>query len=137
MRCPFCNNEETQVRDSRWTEDGAAVRRRRACPSCEKRFTTIERIHIREMSVLKTDGRKQPFSSDKIVRSMQVALQKRPVEISEIETAAKTIVKEFEKTGEHEVRALDIGEKVMNALAKLDSVGYIRYASVYRDFRDP
>ena len=99
MRCPFCDNEETQVRDSRWSEDGAAVRRRRACPACAKRFTTIERVHLRDMTVLKTDGRKQPFSADKIVRSMQVALQKRPVEVNEIEAAAKTIVQDFEKNG--------------------------------------
>lgn len=137
MRCPFCGNEETQVKDSRPTEDNASIRRRRFCPACDQRFTTFERVQLREMTVLKSDGRKQPFDADKVIRSMQVALQKRPVELSQIETAAHQIVRNLESQGEHEIKAHQIGEQVMRALMDLDVVGYIRYASVYQDFRDP
>ncbi len=137
MRCPFCGNEETQVKDSRPSEDHASIRRRRSCPSCDQRFTTFERVQLREMTVLKSDGRKQPFDADKVIRSMQVALQKRPVELAQIETAAHQIVRNLESQGEHEIAAHQIGEQVMRALMDLDVVGYIRYASVYQDFRDP
>ncbi|HBH26912.1 MAG TPA: transcriptional regulator NrdR [Rhodospirillaceae bacterium] len=137
MRCPFCGNEETQVRDSRWAEDGAAVRRRRACPACDKRFTTVERVQLRDMTVVKAGGRRQPLDPNKIVRSMAVALRKRPVEGDAIEAAARGIVQTLERTGEAEVSAAEIGARVMDALAALDAVGYIRYASVYKDFRDP
>ncbi len=137
MRCPFCSSEETQVKDSRPTEDGAAIRRRRACPDCEERFTTFERLQLREMTVLKSGGRKQPFDADKIIKSMQIALRKRPVELPEIEKAAAAIVRQIESQGEAEVTSELIGEAVMKALIELDVVGYIRYASVYKDFREP
>lgn len=137
MRCPFCGSEETQVKDSRPTEDGVAIRRRRACPDCENRFTTFERVQLREMTVIKAGHRKQPFDADKIIRSMQVALQKRPVELVDIERAASGIVRHFEAQGEAEITSGQIGEQVMKALIAMDMVGYIRYASVYNDFRDP
>jgi transcriptional repressor NrdR len=137
MRCPFCGSEETQVKDSRPTEDKSAIRRRRSCPDCEQRFTTFERVQLREMTVLKSGGRKQPFDRDKIIKSMQIALQKRPVELESIEKAANQIVRQLETQGEHEITSREIGEAVMKALAGLDAVGYIRYASVYKDFRAP
>ncbi len=137
MRCPFCASEETQVKDSRPTEDAAAIRRRRSCPDCEERFTTFERVQLREMTVLKSGGRKQPFDADKIIKSMQIALQKRPVELPDIEKAAAAIVRQLESQGEAEVNSKRIGEAVMKALIDLDVVGYIRFASVYKDFREP
>lgn len=137
MRCPFCGHEETQVKDSRPTEDGAAIRRRRSCPSCDQRFTTFERLQLREMTVVKGGGRKQPFDRDKIIRSMQVALRKRPVELAQIEQAADKIVRNLESQGEVEIPSGKIGEQVMRALTELDVVGYIRFASVYKDFRNP
>lgn len=137
MRCPFCGNEETQVKDSRPTEDNASIRRRRSCPDCEQRFTTFERVQLREMTVLKSGGRKQPFDRDKIIKSMQVALQKRPVEIEKIEKVTTGIVRKLESQGEQEITSDQIGAEVMQALMELDEVGYIRYASVYKDFREP
>ncbi|MCB1680656.1 MAG: transcriptional repressor NrdR [Rhodospirillales bacterium] len=137
MRCPFCGNEETQVKDSRPSEDNAAIRRRRSCPECGQRFTTFERVQLREMTVVKAGNRRQPFDRDKIIRSMQVALRKRPVEIEEIEQAANKIVRYLESQGETEVASETIGEQVMKALIELDVVGYIRFASVYKDFRKP
>ncbi|MGH1375995.1 MAG: transcriptional regulator NrdR [Alphaproteobacteria bacterium] len=137
MRCPFCGNEETQVKDSRSTEDNSAIRRRRSCPSCEQRFTTFERLQLREMTVLKGGGRKQPFDRDKITRSMQVALRKRPVELDMIEKEADKIVRALESQGEAEIHSDKIGALVMDALTNLDAVGYIRFASVYKDFRNP
>lgn len=137
MRCPFCGNEETAVKDSRPTEDNSAIRRRRHCPQCDNRFTTFERVQLREMTVIKADGRRQPFDRDKIIRSMQIALQKRPVELETIETAANGIVRQLETQGEYEIASELVGEAVMKALIELDTVGYIRYASVYKDFRDP
>jgi len=137
MRCPFCSHEETQVKDSRPTEDNSAIRRRRSCPECGQRFTTFERVQLREMTVLKEGGRKQPFDRDKIIRSMQVALRKRPVELETIEKEADKIVRHLEKQGESEIISDKIGAQVMSALTKLDAVGYIRFASVYKDFRNP
>lgn len=137
MRCPFCNNGETQVKDSRPTEDNSAIRRRRACPDCAARFTTFERVQLREITVIKADGKKQPFDRDKMLKSMQIALRKRPVELEAIEKAANGIVRELETTGDAEVRSDAIGGLVMKALAPLDSVAYIRYASVYKDFCRP
>ncbi len=137
MRCPFCGNEETQVKDSRPTEDNSAIRRRRSCPECEQRFTTFERVQLREMTVLKDGGRKQPFTRDKIIRSMQVALRKRPVDLDEIEVEANKIVRILESQGEPEIISDKIGALVMESLTRLDAVGYIRFASVYKDFRDP
>ncbi len=137
MRCPFCGSEETQVKDSRPTEDNSAIRRRRACPDCSERFTTFERVQLREMTVLKAGNRKQPFDADKIIKSMQIALRKRPVELADIEKAAAAIVRQLESQGEAEITSKQIGEAVMKALVDLDVVGYIRYASVYKDFREP
>jgi len=137
MRCPFCGNDETQVKDSRPTEDNGAIRRRRSCPECGERFTTFERVQLREMTVLKSGGRKQPFDRDKIIKSMQTALQKRPVEIEEIEKTVSLIVRKLESRGEQEISSDTIGAEVMLALKELDAIGYIRYASVYKDFRKP
>lgn len=137
MRCPFCSHEETQVKDSRPTGDNSAIRRRRYCPECDQRFTTFERVQLREMTVLKGGGRKQPFDRDKIIRSMQVALRKRPVELETIEKEADQIVRHLEKQGESEIISDKIGALVMDALTRLDAVGYIRFASVYKDFRNP
>lgn len=137
MRCPFCSHEETGVKDSRPTEDNSTIRRRRSCPECGQRFTTFERVQLREMTVLKEGGRKQPFDRDKIIRSMQVALRKRPVELETIEKEADKIVRHLEKQGESEIISDKIGALVMDALTRLDAVGYIRFASVYKDFRNP
>lgn len=137
MRCPFCQNDDTQVKDSRPTEDNSSIRRRRVCSACGGRFTTFERIQLRDMMVVKSDGRVQPFDRDKIIRSMQVALRKRPVEMEAIEKAANGIVRQLESEGESEFSAAHIGDLVMQALISLDTVGYIRFTSVYKDFRDP
>lgn len=137
MRCPFCGNPDSQVKDSRPTEDGSSIRRRRACPGCGARFTTFERVQLREITVLKAGDKRQPFDRDKLLRSMQVALQKRPVDLEVIEKTANAIVRQLESSGEAEVTSKHIGELVMQALARLDVVAYIRYASVYRDFRNP
>lgn len=137
MRCPFCGHEETQVKDSRPSDDGGSIRRRRSCPSCGGRFTTFERIQLRDLTVVKSGDRRQPFDREKIIRSMQVALRKRPISIDQIEKAATGIVRQLESYGEPEIPASDIGGLVMKALIALDIVGYIRYASVYKDFREP
>ena len=137
MRCPFCQSDDTQVKDSRPAEDNAVIRRRRSCASCGGRFTTFERIQLRDMSVVKSDGKVQPFDRDKIIKSMRVALQKRPVDLETIEKAANGIVRQLESSGESEFEASHIGDLVMAALISLDLVGYIRFVSVYKDFRDP
>ena len=137
MRCPFCSSEETQVKDSRPTEDNSAIRRRRSCPACGARFTTFERVQLREMTVLKAGERRQPFDRDKLIKSMQIALRKRPVELEQIEKSANAIVRQLESMGDPEVPSDAIGALVMKALARLDPVAYIRYASVYKDFSKP
>ncbi len=137
MKCPFCGNEDSQVKDSRPTEDASSIRRRRACPSCGARFTTFERVQLRDLIVLKADNKKQVFDRDKIRKSMNIALRKRPVEESQIEQAANGVVRQLESLGETEIHSRIIGDYVMKALAHLDSVAYIRYASVYKDFRNP
>lgn len=137
MKCPFCGHDETQVKDSRPTEDNSAIRRRRECHVCGQRFTSFERVQLREMTVVKAGDRKQPFDRDKVIKSMQLALQKRPVELEEIEKVANTIVRNLESRGEAELKSGVIGEEVMKALVNMDTVGYIRYASVYKDFREP
>lgn len=137
MRCPFCQSDDSQVKDSRSTDDNSAIRRRRSCSSCGGRFTTFERIQLRDMSVIKSDGKLQPFDRDKIIRSMRVALQKRPVTLDVIEKAANGIVRQLESEGDNEFPASHIGDLVMNALINLDLVGYIRFVSVYKDFRNP
>lgn len=136
MRCPFCQSEESQVKDSRPTEDNSAIRRRRVCAGCGGRFTTFERIQLRDMTVIKSDGKHQSFDRSKVVRSMQLALRKRPVEIEAIENAVTGIVRQLEGEGDSEIPAAHIGRAVMQALINLDLVGYIRYASVYKDFRN-
>ena len=137
MRCPFCSSEYSQLKDSRPTEDNSAIRRRRACPGCGARFTTFERVQLREITVIKNGNRKQPFDREKVLKSMKVALRKRPVELENIEKAADEIVRALETAGEPEIPSSLIGSHGMKALAQLDSVCYIRYASVYKDFRDP
>jgi transcriptional repressor NrdR len=134
MRCPFCNHEDTQVKDSRPSEDGSSIRRRRFCPACESRFTTFERVQLRELTVVKTNGEKRVFDRDKIARSMAIALRKRPVDADAVEMAINRMVQKLESEGESDIPTRRIGALVMEELKKLDAVGYIRYASVYRDF---
>jgi transcriptional repressor NrdR len=137
MRCPFCGNSDTQVKDSRPTEDSAAIRRRRVCPQCGQRFTTFERVQLRELTVLKRNGRRTPFDRDKLLRSVQVALRKRPVDPDRIDQMVSGIVRRLESTGDEEVSSETVGELVMEGLKQLDDVAYVRFASVYRNFRDP
>ncbi len=134
MRCPFCNHEDTQVKDSRPSEDGSSIRRRRFCPACDSRFTTFERVQLRELTVVKSNGEKRVFDRDKIARSMAIALRKRPVEADAVEMAINRMVQKLESEGESDIPTRRIGALVMEELKKLDAVGYIRYASVYRDF---
>lgn len=136
MRCPFCGNEDTQVKDSRPTEDNSAIRRRRQCPNCGARFTTFERVQLRELTVLKSTGQREPFDREKLVRSMTIALQKRPVDSERLERVVNGIVRRLESSGESEIPTKLIGELVMDALATLDQVAYVRFASVYRNFRE-
>lgn len=136
MRCPFCGNEETQVKDSRPAEDGAAIRRRRHCSACGQRFTTVERVQLRELTVVKSNGRKVAFDRDKIMRSLQIALRKRPVEPEKVERMVSGIVRRLESLGEPEIPSKLIGEMVMEGLAALDTVAYVRFASVYKNFHE-
>ena len=136
MRCPYCMNADTQVKDSRPTEENTVIRRRRVCPDCGGRFTTFERIQLRELTIIKNTGRKVPFERDKLMRSVQVALRKRPVEPERIERMVSGIVRRLENLGESEVSAKLVGELVMEGLYALDQVGYVRFASVYRNFRE-
>ncbi|MBP0463171.1 transcriptional repressor NrdR [Roseomonas sp. PWR1] len=134
MKCPFCGAEDTQVKDSRPAEDAAAIRRRRACASCGARFTTFERVQLREITVLKTDGRRVPFDREKLARSIRVALRKRPVDEDRIERLVNSIQRRLETEGETEIPSRKIGEIVMESLKALDQVAYVRFASVYRNF---
>lgn len=136
MRCPFCANEETQVKDSRPTEEHSAIRRRRQCPDCGGRFTTFERVQLRELSVEKRSGEKVPFDRNKLHKSVSVALRKRPVDTERIDRMISGIVRQLEASGEAVVTSNQIGEMVMAALREHDAVGYVRFASVYRDFRE-
>lgn len=136
MRCPFCAHDDTQVKDSRPTEDSSAIRRRRACPECGARFTTFERVQLRELVVLKSNGSREPFDRDKLHHSLSLALRKRPVRDDQLERVVSALIRQLETTGETEIKSLQIGELAMQALADLDTVAYVRYASVYRDFRD-
>jgi len=135
MRCPFCSSEDTQVKDSRQAEDGNAVRRRRLCGSCGGRFTTFERVQLRELTVVKKSGRRAPFDRDKLARSIIIALQKRPVDPERIEQMISGVVRQLESAGNSDITSDQIGALVMEGLSGLDSVGYVRYASVYKDFR--
>jgi transcriptional repressor NrdR len=136
MRCPFCGNDDTQVKDSRPTEDNSAIRRRRFCPNCGARFTTFERIQLRELTVIKKNGIKAPFDRDKLARSIMIATRKRPIEPERIERLINGIVRRLESSGESEIKSDAIGELVMDGLAALDKVAYVRFASVYRNFRE-
>ena len=136
MRCPYCSSENTQVKDSRPTEENAAIRRRRVCPDCGGRFTTFERVQLRELTVIKRAGRRVAFDRDKLSHSVEIALRKRPVEPDRIERMVSGIVRQLESLGESEIPSSVIGQLVMEALRGLDPVAYVRFASVYRDFRE-
>lgn len=136
MRCPFCGHEDSQVKDSRPTDDGAAIRRRRQCEGCAARFTTFERIQLRDLVVTKAEGRREPFDRDKLLRSVSIATRKRPIEAGRIEKLVSGIQRQLETQGENEVSSKRIGEMVMEGLKGLNSVAYIRFASVYRDFSE-
>lgn len=136
MRCPHCSANDTQVKDSRPTEDNTAIRRRRFCPHCGGRFTTFERVQLRELTVLKRSGRRVPFDRDKLIRSVQIAVRKRPIDQDRIERLVSSIVRTLESQGENEVPSQAIGEMVMDELRKLDPVAYVRFASVYKNFRE-
>ncbi|MFT8244435.1 transcriptional regulator NrdR [Roseomonas sp. BN140053] len=134
MRCPFCGNEDTQVKDSRPADDGSSIRRRRFCNGCGDRFTTFERVQLRDLTVLKTDGRRVPFDRDKLARSIRVALRKRPVDDSQVERIVSGLQRRLESDGESEVTTRTIGRMVMERLRDLDQVAYVRFASVYENF---
>ena len=136
MRCPFCGELESQVKDSRPSEDGAAIRRRRLCPSCGGRFTTFERVQLRELTIVKRSGRRTPFEREKLMRSVAVAIRKRPIDQERVERMVSGIVRRLESLGETEIPSHVVGEMLMKALKTLDEVAYVRYASVYRDFRE-
>jgi transcriptional repressor NrdR len=137
LRCPFCGSENTSVKDSRSAEDDTAVRRRRVCESCGARFTTFERVQLREIMVVKRDGKRVPFDRERLARSITIALRKRPVDREQIDQMVSGILRKLESTGEQEVTSNDVGELAMEALKRVDPVGYVRFASVYRDFKDP
>ncbi len=136
MRCPFCAHDDSQVKDSRPTEDGAAIRRRRQCEGCGARFTTFERIQLRELSVLKSEGRREPFERDKLARSVAIACRKRPIEQAQIDQMVSGIQRQLETMGDAEIDTRQIGALVMDGLRGLDSVAYIRFASVYKEFAE-
>ena len=136
MHCPFCGHEDTQVKDSRPSEDGSSIRRRRYCSACDSRFTTFERVQLRELTVVKKNGERRQFDRDKLTRSLMLAVRKRPVDAEQIERVVNNIVRKLETTGESEISTDFIGEKVMEVLAELDQVAYVRFASVYKDFRE-
>ena len=136
MRCPFCGREDTGVKDSRPAEDGSSIRRRRACSGCGQRFTTIERVQLRELTVVKKDGRRVSFDRDKLARSIKTALRKRPVDDERVERVVNGIVRQLEASGDSDVSSQQLGELVMATLREVDAVAYVRFASVYRDFRE-
>ncbi len=136
MRCPYCGHDDSKVKDSRPTDDGAAIRRRRQCEGCAARFTTFERIQLRDLIVLKSEGRREPFDREKLLRSIAIATRKRPIEALRVEKLVSGIQRQLETSGESDVSSKRIGEMVMEGLKGLDSVAYIRFASVYKDFRE-
>jgi transcriptional repressor NrdR len=136
MRCPFCGFDDTQVKDSRPTEDNGAIRRRRFCGNCGQRFTTIERVQLRELTVIKADGRRVPFDRDKLARSIRVSMRKRPIQEERIERIVNSVVRQLEASGDSDIPSKQIGELVMDTLKELDKVAYVRFASVYRNFRE-
>ena len=135
MRCPFCGNTDTQVKDSRPAEDHVAIRRRRLCPSCGGRFTTYERVQLRDLTVVKKNGRREDFDRDKLARSIRIAMQKRPIEADRVDQMISGIVRRLESTGEADIASDRIGEIVMDTLARIDTVAYVRFASVYKNFQ--
>jgi transcriptional repressor NrdR len=136
MRCPYCGHDETQVKDSRPAEDAAAIRRRRFCPSCGARFTTFERVQLREITIVKTDGRRVPFDRDKLARSIRIAMRKRPVDEDRIERIVNGIQRRLETEAEAEITSRRVGEIVMETLRNIDEIAYVRFASVYRNFTE-
>ncbi|MTI17379.1 transcriptional repressor NrdR [Rhodobacteraceae bacterium RKSG542] len=136
MRCPYCGGDDTQVKDSRPTEDNTAIRRRRVCQTCGGRFTTFERVQLRELTVIKRNGRRVPFDREKLMRSVLIATRKRPVEPERLERMVSGLVRQLESSGESEIIAEDIGHLVMEGLRALDDVAYVRFASVYKNFRE-
>lgn len=136
MRCPYCGNNDTQVKDSRPTEDNTANRRRRFCPGCGGRFTTFERVQLRELTIIKSNNRRVPFDRDKLMRSVQIAMRKRPVEAERTERMVSGIVRRLESMGEPEIPSQVVGELIMEGLRSLDDVAYVRFASVYKNFRE-
>ena len=136
MRCPFCSHEDSQVKDSRHTEDNTAIRRRRICDQCGSRFTTFERIQLRDLIVIKSNGQKETFDRDKMFRSLSLALRKRKIEQDKIEKIVSAIARRLENSGETEIKTSIIGEYIMEALSNLDQVAYVRFASVYKNFRE-
>ncbi len=136
MRCPYCGSLETQVKDSRPTEDSSSIRRRRVCPDCAGRFTTFERVQLRDLVVLKKSGRRVPFDREKLMRSLDIALRKRPVDPERVERMVNGIVRQLESQGDAEIPSARIGELVMEGLRALDGVAYVRFASVYRNFAE-
>ena len=136
MRCPFCSNEDSQVKDSRPTEDNTAIRRRRICDQCGSRFTTFERIQLRDLVVIKTNDQKEVFDRDKMFKSLSMALRKRNIDQEKIEKIVNAIVRKLENSGDTEIKTSMIGEYIMEALSHLDQVAYVRFASVYRNFRE-
>lgn len=136
MRCPFCGFDDSQVKDSRPTDDRSAIRRRRFCPNCAARFTTFERVQLRELTVVKKNGERQPFDRDKLARSIYISLRKRPVEGERVERVINSIVRQLESAGDGDIQSEQIGALIMESLAALDQVAYVRFASVYRDFRE-
>jgi transcriptional repressor NrdR len=136
MRCPFCGNNDTQVKDSRPTEDNAAIRRRRSCPACASRFTTFERVQLRDLTIIKKNGQRTPFDREKLMRSIKIATRKRAVDEERIERIVNGIQRALESSGENEIKSETVGEMVMEALAQLDQVAYVRFASVYKNFRE-
>ena len=137
MKCPFCGCEETQVKDSRNTEDNSSVRRRRECPECGSRFTTFERVQLRELIVVKRNGERTPFDRDKLEKSISLAVRKRPISSERVEKIVNSLQRKFESSGETEISTVQIGESVMEALSHLDNIAYIRFASVYKDLFQP
>ena len=137
MRCPFCGNTDTQVKDSRPAEDNVSIRRRRFCPACAGRFTTYERVQLRDLIIMKKDNRREIFDRDKLERSVRIALQKRPIEVERIEQMITGIVRRLESLGETDIPSDKVGEIVMETLARIDTVAYLRFASVYKNFQVP
>ena len=136
MKCPFCNNTDTQVKDSRPTEDDSAIRRRRLCPSCGSRFTSFERVQLRDLTVIKKDGKRAPFNRDKLANSILIALRKRKVDTERVEKLISGLVRRLESSGEVDIPSHMIGKLVMESLSEIDQVAYVRFASVYRNFRE-